>query len=195
MSKGLDFGALRKKSKGETDVDQTSSTGTAAVSEPIKKPTRNRMDWKKKYEETQKELDSWVKSAGERSRHMDEMAKELGALRKSHAKTFNELTELKTWADAVKKEEKEAYELSDEIHRLKVQDNMSKKVIDKLTKDAQKYQFRPQQYSKIINILNCLQINTNKRQRERLIELIGVGNSIYAVRDAIIGLLEAPYVE
>jgi len=176
MSEGLDFGALRKDRMG-TDAPQRAPAGTATVSQSVKKPTRNRTDWKKKYEQLK-----------------DTAEKELRALRKSHAETFNELTELKTWAEAVKKNETQMHELQDEIHRLKVQDAMSKKVIDKLTLEAEKYKFKPESYSKIAQLLVSMRVRGNRAQKETVINIVG-STDIVEVRKYIFDLLEAPYNE
>lgn len=175
MSESFSFGDLKKKSKplrgilkgklDTTDFDES------------KKP---RNDYKKLYEEAQKTI------AG--------LTKEVEKIMKSWTERD---VNLKAVQNSIKDKEARIKELegpiADEMDMLRQQEGMQKRAIDRLTKEVEQYKFRPQQYSKIINILNCLQINTNKRQRERLIELIGVGNSIYAVRDAIIELLEAPY--
>ena len=181
---GLDFGALRKDRSG-TDVAQRAPAGTATVSEPVEKPTRNRTGYtklKEKYEQLLNQSEIKIRS----------LSKGLGIGKKAYDKLQEEFFELKTWADAVKKEEKETYELKDEIHRLKVQDAMSKKAIDKLTLEAEKFKFRPQQYSELSQLLISMRVRGNRAQKQTVIDIVGT-TDIVEVRKYIFNLLEAPY--
>ena len=164
---GVDFGKFKSK-VGRTD-DKRTSKRTTTVSKSTPKPDRT--DWKGK-----------LKSA----------EKELKALRKSHAETFNELTELKAWADAVKKDETQMYELKDEIHRLTVQDNMNKKALDKAVMKLAQFQFDPQKFSQLAQLLTYLRVHGNKQALIRVKEIVGT-TELSEVRKWIFDLLEAPY--
>ena len=172
MSKGLDFGAL-KKDRSDTDTPIRAPDGTATVAESTKKQTRKRNDYKKKYEQE--------KSSREQ-------------LQKVNTMIQDELNELKTWADAVKKEEKESYELRDEIHRLRVQNNMDKKALNQLALEHERYKFRPQQYSEIAQLLVSMRVRGNAAQKQAVINIVGT-TDIVEVRKYIFKLLEEPYNE
>ncbi len=188
LNKGLDFGALRKDRSG-TDAPQRAPDGTATVPDPVKQPNRSRTDWKKKYEQLESSHEQ-LKNAAEIK--IKTMEKGLGVGKKAYDKLQEEFFDLKTWADAVKKEETQMYELKDEIHRLKVQDAMSKKAIDRLTLEAEKYKFRPQQFSEIAQLLVSMRVRGNRAQKDAVINIVGT-TDIVEVRKYIFKLLEAPY--
>lgn len=103
-----------------------------------------------------------------------------------------ELSELETWADAVKKEETQMHELQDEVYMLRQQESMSKRALDELTQEIERYKFRPGQYSEIARILICMRVRGNKSQKEQILKIVG-STAIEDVRDHIFNLLEAPY--
>jgi len=182
---GLDFGAFKKNPRGGTNVAQRAPAGTATVPQPVKQSNRNRTGYtklKEKYEQLKAASETKIRS----------MNKGLEVGKKAYDKLQEEFFDLKTWADAVKKEEKENYELKDEIHRLTVQDNMSKKVIDKLTLEAERYKFRPQQYSEIAQLLISMRVRGGRVQKETVMGIVG-STDIKDVRAYIFKLLEAPY--
>ena len=84
------------------------------------------------------------------------------------------------------------YELKDEIHRLTVQGNMDKKALNQVTMQLVKFQFDPQKFSELAQLLTYLRIHGTKAALQRVNEIVGT-TEISAVRKWIFDLLEEPY--
>ena len=144
------------------------STRTTTPTKSTPKPDRT--NWKRKYEKLNKDFDVI-------SKDYEKVIANRNAL-------FDRVEELEG-------------PIADEMDMLRQQEAQGKQAIDLMSKQLEKFKFRPQQYSQILNIMNCLQINTNPRQKARLKELLNIGEEdhigIYDIRDAITELLEEPY--
>ena len=102
--------------------------------------------------------------------------------------------ELKKLEAEFQKRIAETENIQDQIDMLREQEKMSKKAMNLMSLEVERYKFRPHQYSKIAQILNCLHVNFNPRQKQALENHIG-SSSIIDARKAIFELLEAPYDE
>lgn len=173
---GVDFGALGKKKP-------------TPIPTPVRKPSKPHVDWKKKYK-SEKELREHVEAVStEKGEKLMKISNDLNDLKKMGIVSEKDYRDLQA-AFALSNENNS--ELQDEIEMLRQQESMSKQALDKITQEVEKYKFRPQQYSTIAQILNCLHVNANKLQKERLTDLAG-GPSVYDARNKIFEILEAPY--
>ena len=149
---------------------KNASTGPSKKTQSVSSPSKPRTDWKKKFEELKKDHDTV-------------------------ADDYERVIENRN-ALLIRIDELEG-PIADEMDMLRQQEAQGKQSMDLMSKQLEKFKFRPQQYSQILNIMNCLQINTNPRQKARLKELLNIGEEdhigIYDIRDAVTDLLEEPY--
>ena len=216
MNKGFSFADLKKSKKEKTiEFGNGSTITTTPTKDPVRGYSKDIIhtpaNWKEKhrilkrgtkltianlekglevgkkaYEETKKELESWVKSAGVRNKHMDEMAREIAKRKKDHddlEEFMNKSNKDFTKALAV---------LNDDNVMLRQQEDMSKKAMDILTQEVERFKFRPHQYSEIARLLICMRVRGNRSQKEQVLKIVG-STAIEDVREHIFKLLEAPY--
>lgn len=82
--------------------------------------------------------------------------------------------------------------LHDENLMLRQQEEQMKKAIDILSKQVERFKFRPQQYSQIAQVLTYMRLHGTKAALQRVKEMVGT-TEISAVRKWIFDLLEEPY--
>ena len=233
MNKGFSFADLKNSKKGKTiEFEGGNTITTTPTKDPVRGVSKDIFhapaNWKEKhrilkkrtdltitnlekgldigkkaYEEIKKELESWVKSAGVRNKHMDEMAREIAKQKKDYKKLqaafvlSNENNdELRRVAESFIAKEyelvKENGDLKEELDTLRQQETMSKQALDLMSKEVERFKFRPHQYSEIARLLICMRVRGNRSQKEQVLKIVG-STAIEDVREHIFKLLEAPY--
>ena len=206
MTGGFSFGDLKKGKKDKVVEFDSGSTGNTVTVVPTEHsprgvskdllqhaPAKSRANWKKKYEDLEEFMN---KSNKDFTKALETNKKAYEKLQAAFALSNENNSELQAEISATKKAcdllVNSTAELNDEVTMLRLQEEQMKKAIDILTIQAEKFKFRPHQYSEIARLLICMRVRGNRSQKEQVLKIVG-STAIEDVRDHIFKLLEAPY--